>query len=61
MRHLPFSIGPKEAEEWMRCMRGAFADIGVLDPLLGYLDRQLERTALHVLNTDTAGSDRSEP
>jgi len=61
MRHLAFSIGPKEAEEWMRCMRGALADTGVVDPLLGYLDRQFERTTRHVRNADTSSLDQPDP
>ena len=61
MRHLPFSIGSAEAEEWMRCMRGALADTGVEEPLLGYLDRQLEQTARHVRNSDTESLDPSAP
>ena len=61
MRHLPFSIGSAEAEEWMRCMRSALAEIGVEEPLLGYLDRQLEQTAQHVRNTDTGSLDPSAP
>ena len=61
MRHLPFSIGSTEAEEWMRCMRLALADAGVHEPLLGYLDSQLEQTAQHVRNTDTSSLDQPEP
>lgn len=50
MRHFPFSIGPEEAAEWLRCMRGALADTGVPEPLRSYLYTKLETTALHVRN-----------
>ena len=51
MRHIPFVIGPGEAEEWLRCMRGALADLAVAEPLLTYLDTRLTQTARHVVNT----------
>ncbi len=50
MRHLPFAIGENEANEWLRCMRGAIDDIGIPDPLRGYLDLRLEQTAQHMRN-----------
>ncbi len=53
MRHLPFSIGTEEANEWLRCMRGAFDDIGVSSPLREYLETRLDRTAHHVRNRDS--------
>jgi hemoglobin len=51
MRHLPFAIGTNEAEEWLRCMRGALADIAVMEPLRTYLDTRLSQTANHVVNS----------
>lgn len=51
MRHIPFAIGPGEAEEWLGCMRGALADLAVAEPLLTYLDTRLTQTARHVVNT----------
>ncbi len=51
MRHNPFAIGSDEAEEWLRCMRGALADIAVTDPLRSYLYTRLTQTAHHVVNT----------
>ena len=51
MRHFPFSIGAAEAEEWMRCMRGAFDDVGVAALLRSYLEVRLDQTAHHVRNT----------
>lgn len=51
MRHTPFAIGPGEAEEWLRCMRGALDDLAVAEPLLTYLDTRLTQTAHHVVNT----------
>ena len=53
MRHLPFTIGAAEAEEWMRCMRGALDDTGVAGPLRPYLETRLEQNAQHVRNADT--------
>lgn len=50
MRHLPFTIGTEEAEEWLRCMRGALADVAVGEPLRTYLDTRLTQTAHHVVN-----------
>ncbi|MCP4304836.1 MAG: group II truncated hemoglobin [bacterium] len=52
MRHAPFAIGSEEAVEWMRCMRGALDDVGVAQPLRGYLETRLDQTAHHVRNTD---------
>jgi hemoglobin len=52
MRHLPFSIGDSEAAEWMRCMRGALQEVGVGEPLYGYLETRLHQTAHHVRNTE---------
>ena len=53
MRHLPFSIGEAEAKEWMRCMRGAFDDVGVGEPLRSYLETRLDQQAHHMRNTET--------
>jgi hemoglobin len=50
MRHLPFSIGEAETEEWMRCMRGALDDIEVADPLRAFLESRLGQTAHHLRN-----------
>lgn len=52
MRHLPFSIGESEATEWMRCMRQALQEVGVAEPLYGYLETRLEQTAQHVRNSE---------
>lgn len=52
MRHFPFSIGEEEAEEWMRCMRGAMDDTDVASPLREYLEARLEQTAHHVRNRE---------
>lgn len=50
MRHAPFTIGTAEAEEWMRCMRGALDDVGVSGALREYIEVKLEQTAQHVRN-----------
>lgn len=50
MRHMPFSIGQAEAEEWMRCMRKAMTQVGLDGPIRGFLDSKLEPLAAHMVN-----------
>ncbi len=50
MRHLPFSIGASEAEEWMRCMRTAMDRVGVDQVVRGFLDSKLSPLAAHMIN-----------
>lgn len=50
MRHLRFPIGSEEAAEWMRCMRLAFDDVGVEEPLRSYLDERMTVMAEHMRN-----------
>ena len=45
MRHMPFSIGPTEAEEWLRCMSESLDEMNVDGPLRSYLDSQFRRSA----------------
>ncbi len=45
MRHMPFAIGPNEAEEWLRCMGEALDELGVAGRLRVYLDDQFRRSA----------------
>lgn len=52
MRHMPFSIGTAEAEEWMRCMRKAMDRTGVVEPLRSFLVERLGPLALHMRNRD---------
>ncbi len=50
MRHLPFSIGGAEADEWMRCMRIAMERVGVEEPLRTFLDERFGPLAQHMRN-----------
>lgn len=50
MRHMPFSIGTDEAEEWMRCMRKAMDRVGVDGPLRTFLEERFGPLALHMRN-----------
>lgn len=54
MRHMPFPIGTDEAEEWMRCMRGAMERVGVGEHLRGFLDERFGQLALHMRNKTEA-------
>lgn len=40
-RHLPFSIGEAERDQWMYCMISAMHQIGLAEPLLTQLATQL--------------------
>lgn len=44
-RHLPFSIGVRERDEWLDCMRRAMQDIGVEAELAAALDATFFNTA----------------
>lgn len=50
MRHNPFSIGPVEAAEWMRCMTVAMDRIGVEGSIRSFLVERLEPLAVHMIN-----------
>ena len=50
MRHMPFSIGPTEAEEWLRCMSESLDEMEVTGPLRTYLDSQFRRSAQWMQN-----------
>jgi hemoglobin len=52
LRHMPFSIGPDQANEWMRCMTAAIDDRGITDPLRAFLLERLSPLADHMRNTD---------
>lgn len=49
-RHLPFSIGSQEAQEWMLCMRRALADMEIDDALREQLISAFQQTANHMRN-----------
>lgn len=50
MRHMPFPIGTDEADEWMRCMRGAMDRVGLEGPLRTFLEERFGPLALHMRN-----------
>lgn len=50
MRHLPFPIGPEEAEEWMRCMRLTMEETVAGDDLRSFLETRLKPLADHMVN-----------
>jgi hemoglobin len=50
MRHLPFSIGTAEADEWMRCMRAAMDRVDLAEPLRTFLDERFGPLAMHMRN-----------
>jgi hemoglobin len=50
LRHLPFSIGLEEAEEWLRCMSAAMDNCEIDGALRGYLDIRFRQMALHMVN-----------
>ena len=53
MRHLPFDIGRPEADEWMRCMEAALADVD--EPLQSYLVVRLRESADWMINRPDPG------
>ncbi len=50
MRHLPFSIGDVEAEEWMRCMDEAMTAVDLPEQLQRFLTEKFRESALHLRN-----------
>jgi hemoglobin len=49
-RHLPFSIGIAERDQWMLCMRKAVEKVGIPDPVNLVLTHSLARLADHMRN-----------
>lgn len=50
-RHLPFSIGQEESDQWMLCMRKAFEEIdGIDNAFREQLLSGLTQTANHMIN-----------
>jgi hemoglobin len=50
MRHLPFSIGEAERDQWMLCMQRALADTPMDEDLRTALVQALTYTATHMIN-----------
>lgn len=49
-RHLPFPIGEKERDAWLRCMDQALAETEMDELLRGHLLQSLRNTADHMRN-----------
>jgi len=50
-RHLPFSIGQEESDQWMLCMRKAFEEVDDIDSAFReHLLSALSQTANHMIN-----------
>lgn len=50
-RHLPFPVTRERAEAWLACMRAALEEIGVEEPLRGFVLERLSGPAFHFVNT----------
>ena len=55
LRHMPFSIGTPEAEEWARCMDSAIADVDVPEPAAAWLAGRLREVAVGLRNRPDPG------
>ena len=53
-RHLPFSIGVPERDQWMACMTRSMQDVGVQEPLRQALAQAFFKTADFMRNRDQA-------
>lgn len=51
-RHLPFPITPKRAAAWIECMIAALDEIQLHGPVRDHIQRRLEITAHHMINTE---------
>ena len=49
-RHLPFSIGERERDQWLMCMQLAMDEVGAEGQLRQHLDQAFFRTADHMRN-----------
>jgi len=49
-RHLPFSIGARERDEWMHCMRSALVDVVKDEKLRSQLEQSFMSMADHMRN-----------
>jgi hemoglobin len=52
MRHLPYTIGATERDEWMLCMRTALTEQVADEPLRAGLLKAFGDMAAHMVNTD---------
>ncbi|MCW8930207.1 MAG: group II truncated hemoglobin [Gammaproteobacteria bacterium] len=49
-RHMPFSIGKNESQQWLLCMEKAMDDMSIEHDLRIILDRSFKQTAEHMHN-----------
>jgi hemoglobin len=49
-RHLPFSIGKAERDQWMMCMLLAIEDVGLVEPVKSHLLDAFLKLADHMRN-----------
>lgn len=49
-RHLPFTIGKSERDQWMICMVQAFEDVGIQEPIRSEVLHSLLNLADHMRN-----------
>ncbi|MDT8990681.1 group II truncated hemoglobin [Curvibacter sp. APW13] len=54
MRHLPYTVGPRERDEWMLCMRQALTEQVSDDSLRAGLEQVFQQMADHMVNTEGA-------
>ena len=50
MRHMPFSIGESEVDEWLACMKYALDTNEVSGPIRSFLDERITALAHHMQN-----------
>lgn len=60
MRHLPYTIGPQERDEWMLCMRTALAEQVENKALRAGLEQVFLQMADHMVNAAAPGYGVSE-
>lgn len=60
-RHLPFSIGVRESEQWMLCMRGALAEEVADTELRAALEARFAALADHMRNRPESASAAQHP
>lgn len=55
MRHLPYTVGPQERDEWMLCMRQALAEQVPDTTLRAGLEQVFQQMADHMVNAEVPG------
>lgn len=52
MRHLPFTIGESEHDQWMLCMNKALAEMAIIPQLKTNIQNALQQLATHMINQE---------